>query len=240
MRILRRELGMPLEWIRVTMILDFFKPPALVDWLIRVGKREARRTSTIATKQGTRVHELIEKDCKGQEVKFLKKDVIEIRNCFEAWQRFKKEHDVEIFQMEQEVKDDELRVVGHYDALCRIDGVTTLLDFKTSKRISDNYWLQLAKYWDMCPNRPVQVAVLRLDKNLGEYEFKTNEQVGFDIGEGIEIFNGLVMAYRYYNAPSGDEKEGCYGNVNAAESKVRGRQPLDLTKDPYDRTTEDW
>lgn len=59
---LRRMPMRTMEQIRVTQILDFFKPPYLVDWYIKVGKREARRLGTVAKKIGTRVHDLIEQD----------------------------------------------------------------------------------------------------------------------------------------------------------------------------------
>lgn len=177
-------------WVSVSEILGYFIEPTLCDWKVRTGAKESRRIGTVATKIGTRVHELIENDFKNGVIKLAAKDVDEVRNCIEAYRRWKEDYSFVIEQMEQSVQSDAQKVIGHYD----IFGQKTLLDIKTSSKINDKMWLQVNKYAQMrggCDN----VAILRLDKNLGIYEFEKRP-----ISQHcVDVFDAMLLTYRYFN-----------------------------------------
>jgi hypothetical protein len=185
---------------------------------VRTGAKEAKRVSTVATKIGTRVHELIEQDFLGKPIKFTSKDPDDVKNCIEGYNKWKEDFGFRIEEMEKEVLDSEAKVMGHYD----IFGESTLVDIKTSSRINPKMWLQVNKYAQMrggCNN----VAILRLDKNLGIYEF---EKRAVD-GRCIEVFDAMLKTYRYFNDPMGQGAKHGTSQNHTTHTTDRSSESLD-------------
>ena len=194
-----REAG----WVSVTEVLDAFIPKGLLDWYLRTGKKEAKRLGTIAMKIGSRVDELIQQDVAGG-YKLSSKDPIEVKNCIEAWESFKRDYCPVVKATQVRLVDGFSKVVGNADIVTD----NTIIDVKCSTSIRDNYWLQVAKYYemldvDMFPT-VCKTAILRLDKNLGTYEYK----IGKNVSQCQRVFDGLLEAYRFYNAPK-EQEETC-------------------------------
>lgn len=185
-------------WVSVTEVIDYFQNPHLVAWKLKVGAKEAKRISTIALKTGSRIDELIQSDVKDGKYKLSSKDSIEVRNCMEAWECFKRDYSFKAEECQEEVRDEEAKVLGHLDLL----GLDRLIDVKAASSIKDNYWVQTAKYSDIKFGGLVIPAILRLDKNLGTYQFIDILQAGVDQMECVRVFDGLLAAYRYYNPPT--------------------------------------
>lgn len=228
-----------MDKIRVTEVLDYFPEPELVSWKINVGKRNAYLQSKKALKVGTRVHELIHQEFTKGVYKFKKDDCNEVRNCLSAWDKFKEHYNPKIISMEEEIQDD--IVVGHRDAVVMINDVKYIIDFKTSSALRSKYWIQVAKYYGLSMDCD-DICLLRLDKNIAIYEFKTSKDVGFDINNGIKVFDGLLNAYLYFNpnkVPPMVDKEDANGNSTTYQKK-RSQQGLSLPKDRNDRISEDW
>lgn len=189
-------------FLSVTEVLDYFQEPTLVDWKIKVGKKEARRISTIALKIGSRVHEIIENEWKEpKKVHLSSKDSIEVKNCMSAWYQFKNDYDPQILEMETELKDDSLGIIGHRDILLKIGDRIVTADLKTSARINPKHWLQVNKYAHM-NNKYSYVGIIRLDKNLGIYQYEESEY-GVTC---VELFDSMVKLYWFFN-PNGVKKE---------------------------------
>ena len=189
-------------WLSVTEVLDFFIPKGLLAWYLKTGAKEAKRLSTVALKIGSRVDELITQDIKDGKYKLSIKDSLEVKNCMEAWEAFKKDYSPKFSHVQREVRSDVDKVVGHIDLISS----NHIIDVKCASSIKPNYWLQTAKYWEMAgADEYLGIAILRLDKNLGTYQFKTNIQAGIDIMECVLIFDGLIKAHRYYR-PKGSEE----------------------------------
>jgi hypothetical protein len=173
---------------RITQVLDYFSEPGLVDWKMKVGKKEAKRISTIALKIGSKVDAII----KGTE-KPKKSDPQEVRNCIEGFNRWKADYKVTDSELvfPNRFYDDIEMLTGEADCIYK----DTLIDFKCSRAISKRYWLQVSKYSSYYS--VFKVGILRFDKNTSEYEFKTNDDIGLSVPDGISIFNGLCNAYRF-------------------------------------------
>ena len=180
-------------WLSVTEVLDAFIPKGLLDWYLRTGKAEAKKISTIAMKIGTRVDELIQDDVLKGSYKLSAKDPIEVKNCMDAWVKFKSDYSPNIKAVQIEVKDDIHKLIGHIDLI--MDNM--VVDIKCASSIKANYWLQVAKYSQMYGADFKEVAIIRLDKNLGTYEFVKCSR----LHRLVEVYDGLLSAYRYYNAP---------------------------------------
>lgn len=181
---------------RVTAVLDSWPPPELIDWKIRVGRKKAGLISRAAMRVGTRTDELVKS---GKPPK--RSEAIEVRNCLEAYARWREERtDVNIIAYDRRVYNRRIRVAGTLD----IETEDSILDIKCSGRISPHYWLQVAMYnWLSGLNKP-RLAILRLHKSLGIYEYKTRP---YDI-RYVRVFLGMLRAYRYFNSWSGGVNVG--------------------------------
>ena len=76
-----------------------------------------------------------------------------------------------------------------------------VLDVKCSSSIRPNYWIQTQWYAEHLgvKNR----SILRLDKNLGVYEYERREISKAD----SEVFDALTVVYRYFKTFSKGEEE---------------------------------
>ena len=133
----------------ITSILGCQPKPELEAWKARVGEVEAARVSKEATVRGSRIHDMCEAYLKNQ---FNPKEY----NPFhlDEWMGIKNhldKHVDNVFSTELMLYSDRLRAAGTADLIAEYNGVLSLLDFKTSKRIkykSDikDYFLQCAAY----------------------------------------------------------------------------------------------
>lgn len=187
-------------WLSVTQVLDAFIPKGLLAWYLKTGAKEAKRLSTVAMKIGSRVDSLIQEDILKGSYKLSAKDPIEVKNCMEAWKQFKSDYQPTITGVQKEVKSDTQKLVGHIDLIFG----ATIVDVKCASSIKDNYWLQTAKYSDLLESDTDGIAILRLDKNLGTYQFTKKEQSV--VNELVKVYDGLLDAYRYYNPQRGTEE----------------------------------
>ena len=90
-----------------------------------------------------------------------------------------------------------------------------MTDFKTSSQINLKNWVQVNKY-AACNGTYDKVAVLRLDKNLGVYEYQERK---FDQSL-VEVFDCMLVAHRYFN-PNGII-EGDANGIDDSSSADRG------------------
>ena len=198
---MRRDLQTP---IRVTEVLDYFATPWLVDWKLRVGKREANRISKEAMKIGSRVDEII-KNCPIDP--FFDKEKIEVTNCIDAYYKwmsvYKPKSITPCTRLYATI--DGIEVTGEPDLM--VDDV--LVDIKCSSKISPNYWVQVniyskLMYRDEVYNvNPFKVAILRLDKKTGSYEYVVKD---YDPNL-VDVWRGLLKAYCYYKERDDDGVE---------------------------------
>lgn len=179
---------------RITRILDYFSPPDLVDWKLRVGKKEANRISRVALNIGTNVDEAIKADQTGQKLPKLKTQ--EAKNCWEAYLAWKRDYYPTV-TIGSPVFDDDLSTAGTPDLISW--ETETLIDVKCSASIREAYWLQTEFYARQIV--PLQFkAILRLDKNLGQYEFKKMPLND----EHWAAVRGAIKLYRYYEKTERD------------------------------------
>lgn len=190
------------KYDRITSVLDYFGEPGLIDWKVRVGAKESKRISTMALKIGDRVDAIIK--C----IDSLKKsDSQEVKNCIEGFHRWRKEYDVKDGELRfpERFYDDEQMLTGEADCIYK----DRLIDFKCSRKLSKKYWLQVCKYSSYYG--VFKVGILRFDKNTSEYEYKTNEDIGLDIADGIMVFDGMLNAMRFLKEEASEKEEVANG-----------------------------
>ncbi len=201
-------------WVSVTQVLDYFIEPSLCDWKVDTGRKESNRISKLTAKTGTRVHELIGKDWRDGSYKLAKADNSEVRSCMEAWVRFKEDYKPRIISMEYEMRNENRGIVGHIDMLVDIGQNKLILDIKTAGSIRQKHWLQLDGYAWLQPEFDGKIAILRLDRNIGVYEY---EERGV---EQPSLFVQALNLYDFYLQRAYSPKE--IGNAsNTTHQEVR-------------------
>ena len=177
---------------RVTEVLDHLMEPELFKWHIRLGKAACKKISDEALRVGSAVDALVQQDIKEGGYLIPEGDQ-SIENCMQAWELFKIEHPLfvdSVKEMQTEVKQGD--VVGHPDFIHQ-DGIT---DLKCSSSIRPKYWTQTAQYGKMRFGVPQFIAILRLDKVTGLYEYRRIEDVDY-IRYEIGVFEAYLMAFRH-------------------------------------------
>ena len=94
-----------------------------------------------------------------------------------AFLDWESKHKVEWLASELVLGSPKFQFAGTIDAVAMVDGVFTLVDFKTSNQISEECYLQTAAYWMLLDEnmpegaeRPAQRLILRIPKDGKEFE----------------------------------------------------------------------
>ena len=167
---------------RVTHILNqCVNKDFLIAWAAKLGKQKYFFEKNKATTIGTRTHELIEEYLttgKFAENIFFKTPPSMKKNVSIAFDNFKEWMDTmakkgffiaDIIAIEKMVTCPYFG--GTIDCICRINGRVYIVDFKTSKKITPEYLLQVAAYMWICNSGYADplphidgIGIIRLDK----------------------------------------------------------------------------
>jgi ATP-dependent exoDNAse (exonuclease V) beta subunit len=159
----------------VTTILDkTADKTALIEWRKRVGDAEAARISRESAGLGTKVHDAVEKFIKGQDWAITGNNMINVMASKMAHVM------IENLEPVDEVWGSEVGLIaegiyaGTTDAVGVYNGVPSIIDFKTAKKIKkrewiEDYFLQGAAYAlahnEMFQTSIQQVAILMIDRD---------------------------------------------------------------------------
>lgn len=133
----------------ITTVLSHFKKDIIQEWRNRVGETEANRISKQASNRGTNVHTLCEK--------YLNNEPMYFRGAFpdalEMFNSIKPElHRINnIHYQECGLYSTHLGVAGRVDCIAEFDGVLSVIDFKTSRKVKtkdmiEDYFMQETFY----------------------------------------------------------------------------------------------
>jgi hypothetical protein len=114
------------------------------DEALKALKNAPYSTLTKAGNRGTDIHEIAERVVGGLDVDSFEGQV---HGKFAQYIRnFLDDFKVEVISFERTVINFEYLYAGSYDLLCKIDGRTVLVDWKTSKSVYGKFGVQLAAY----------------------------------------------------------------------------------------------
>lgn len=133
----------------VTTVVGAMKKEAIMEWRKRVGEEEANRVSKIATSRGNRVHLLAEKYLNNEPIAWAKEmpdSVAMFRSLIKDIHRINNIH-----YQEQALWSEQIGLAGRVDLIAEWDGVLSVIDFKTSKRVKSredifDYFAQCTAY----------------------------------------------------------------------------------------------
>jgi hypothetical protein len=124
----------------ITSVTSFYGRQKFIEWRKKVGNEEADRITRLATTRGTKFHDLVEKYMLNENVddykplpttKFLflkaKPYLDRINN---------------IHALEKSLYSDYLGLAGRVDCIAEYEGELAIIDFKTSKKIKPEKWIE--------------------------------------------------------------------------------------------------
>jgi len=113
-------------------------------------------------------------------------------NAFRAWVR---ENDVEFISSEEKVYSREHNYAGTIDAVANVNGEFSVVDFKTSARIYNTYYIQCAAYAQCVKevyDKEIDMSyILRFDKKTGAFEVGK----AVETAENFRAFRGFQEGY---------------------------------------------
>lgn len=156
----------------ISLALKDNPDPSAAIKILEQCKGAARRKGDEAKKNGTQAHDWIGSAI-GKKIN-AKNEVLprpknqEAKNAVTAFINWAKGRDIKWLASEEILSSDEFKTGGKLDALAVIDGLTYLVDFKTSGQISSSYLLQCAGYDIMLREMGLQVMgymIVRIPKD---------------------------------------------------------------------------
>jgi len=162
-------------------------------------KRAYKKKSVGAINIGRAVHEWCEQAILWKlgkaEVPSMPTDE-QASNAINAFRDWVKQNEVEWLAAEQRVYSRTHKYAGTVDAVARVNGEFMVIDFKTSTRIYEEYYLQVAAYSKCVEDiygEPVDAAyILRFDKDSGKFDADKSDNIDVD----FITFSGLLVGYR--------------------------------------------
>ena len=178
----------------VTTVLGAQKKEAIMKWRKRVGEVEANRISKQATGRGTNVHTLCERYLNNESLGNVMPDAVEMfRSLKPLLHRIDNIH-----YQECALWSKQLGMAGRVDCIGEFDGVLSVIDFKTSKKIKEqgqieDYFWQTAAYalmYEEMIGQPIDELVIIMAVE--------NEQPLLFKQKTSDHIHGLVKAIKFY------------------------------------------
>lgn len=194
----------------VTTILSEINKPFLMIWANKLGLQGIDSTKYVDDKAmiGTLAHYLIESFCKKEKPNFTQFDctdsqIEQAKACARKFLEWKAEHEFEPIENELQLVSEEFQYGGTIDCIAKVDGLITLIDFKTCASIHDEALWQTSAYKQMAEEHGYKiekVIILRIGRDLNEgFEEKTNDLLE-------ECFRVFLCALNLYRSKKEYEK----------------------------------
>ena len=184
-----------------TTVLGILAKPALIEWAWKMGLEgeDYRKNRDDKGEIGTLAHNMILCDAKGTKPdtdNFSKKQIDLAENCLISYYEWVKGHKIKDVLIEEPMVSEEYSFGGTPDRLAYVDGVLTLIDYKTGKGIYEEYYYQTCSYEKLieeCKGEyPERILILNIPRNENE-EFSLKVYKNFD--KGWQIFYHCLQIY---------------------------------------------
>jgi hypothetical protein len=184
----------------VTTILNVLNKPALVAWANRLGLEgvDSNQYRDEFSDVGTLAHYLVVCHFNGQEpitTDYSQEQIDLANNCLKSFHAWLATHEIEPIVVETPLVSSKLGYGGTIDLYCFLNGVPTLVDFKTGKTVVSEMFHQLAAYKNLLEENgsPVEQArILRIGRTADE---GFDEHIKNDLSTNWEIFQHCLAIY---------------------------------------------
>jgi hypothetical protein len=126
----------------VTTVLDSaLDKTALMEWKKRVGEEQAQKISIQAARRGTAVHSIAERYVLNEE-NHLRGAMPSGIDAFKGIQKLLDKHVDNILGIELPLYSTILKTAGRCDLIAEFNGIPSVIDFKTSRRLKEESWIE--------------------------------------------------------------------------------------------------
>jgi hypothetical protein len=185
----------------VTTVLGELAKPALIHWAWDLGMKQIdyRTHRDILADVGTLAHYLIVCHLKGETVdasEYSAKQIDLAENCLLSYYEWARHHTIEPILIETPLVSEVHQFGGTLDFYGKIDGILTLMDFKTGKKIYDEHFYQLAALRVALIENDHAVGTSRI-LNIGRDETERFEEKQKGVlADEWEIFQAALTIYQ--------------------------------------------
>jgi genome maintenance exonuclease 1 len=181
----------------VTTVLGAQKKQAIMEWRKKVGEVEANKISKKATSRGTNLHTLCEKYL-NNDTFYNKGSMPDALEMFKTIKPYLNKID-NIHYQEAALWSKQLGMAGRVDCIAEYDGVLSVIDFKTSRRVKkrddilDYFWQTTAyslMYEEIIGTPINNLVIIMAVEDSAPLIFKEKTE---------DHIEGLVEAIKYYN-----------------------------------------
>ena len=183
-----------------TTITGLLNKPHLVRWANKLGLEgiDSSKYTDEAAAVGTLAHALVQAHLQGETLDtsmFSPAQVDLAENAVLSYLEWESRHKIEPIMLEKPMVSEKLRYGGTLDCYCMLDGIPTLIDFKTGKAIYDEYFVQTAAYKELLlelklPVERVQILRIGRDETEG-----FEERAITSTDRYFQIFTNLLDVY---------------------------------------------
>ena len=124
----------------ITTVLSILSEDAIKAWRARVGEEEANRISKTASNRGTAVHDLLERYV-NNESDFDKEVEPHIMQSFYDVKPVLDKCLTKVYAQEAGLYSERLGVAGRVDCVGEWNGIDSIIDYKTSKKLKKKEWI---------------------------------------------------------------------------------------------------
>ena len=184
----------------VTTITGLLAKPQLIVWANRLGLLGIDSTKYVdeLAEIGTLAHYLIMCKLKGEAVDtsdYSTNQMEAANNCLLSYLAWEKNHTLIPKIIEEPLVSDELKYGGTPDLYCLLDGVPTLVDYKTGKALYPEHLYQLAGYKALLEEKGNPVKNCRIIRIGRDSDEGFEEKIILDSTIHTSIFNCCLSIY---------------------------------------------
>ena len=200
------------KYVRVTRSLGVISKPGLLTWFQSVGKHKADSIMKNRQILGTKVHSLFEKMLKGETI-YTETYNQEVQLDVRLFKNFMDKCFVSYDSLEQRLWSTTLGYAGTADFIGTYkscpdfmvkgwkphwkNGALVIGDWKTSRDIYPEYWLQLAAYcWAFYELTGIKVKGAFIAQFRGG-KIRIKEKTWKELMEDIEVYKSVLILYRW-------------------------------------------
>jgi len=164
-----------------TTVLGILNKPLLVPWANNLGLQGINVRDYVDDKAdiGTLVHEMMFCDLKEQDTDTSYYTAVQIEiahNSYKKYLDWKNQHTIEPIVLEEPLVSEKYQFGGTIDNYCLLDGVPTLIDYKTCKALYLEHFIQVCAYRQILKENKYKVknsAILRVGRvEMEGFEFQ--------------------------------------------------------------------
>jgi genome maintenance exonuclease 1 len=130
-----------LSYPSVTTVLSILSEDAIRAWRKRVGEAEANKISHRAATRGTAVHSIIEDYINNKE-DYLEGYMPNVIENFKDVKGILDKRIGKVYAQEVPLYSTHLGLAGRVDCVAEFDGVLSIVDFKTSRKLKKKEWIE--------------------------------------------------------------------------------------------------